>query len=509
MTVLSVAQSYKADQGATAAGIAGVTLMEAAGVAIVDAVLARWSKRPVVVLAGPGNNGGDGFVVARLLKAAKWPVTVYLLGDKANLKGDAAVNAKRWRAKVLPLDLALERLVDAPADVLVIDALFGAGLSKPLGGAAKNIAEVLDLQENPVVSVDIPSGVDGDTGQKRKGIAFQADLTVTFCRPKPGHLLMPGRQLCGEVVVADIGITDSIVAQVVKTAPPTALNDVDLWGDDFPQPNEDANKYTRGHVLVLGGPVMTGAARMAALAARRMGAGLVSIAVPSAAFPLYASSVEPGTLTSSFKTLKEFKDILIDERKNVCVLGPGAGLGKATRDKVLAALKGRKRVVIDADALTAFKDSPALLCKALKGFSDDAVLTPHGGEFARLFPDLANKQASLGKLQVTRLAAKRAGAVVLYKGADTVVASPDGRATMTTNAPPTLATAGTGDVLCGFIGGLLSQGMPAFEAANAAAWLHAECAISFGPGLIAEDLIDELPANLMGLFYTFSQGAVD
>lgn len=509
MTILSVSQSYKADQRAADAGVAGVVLMEAAGVAIVDAVVARWSKRPVVVLAGPGNNGGDGFVVARLLKAAKWPVTVYLLGDKANLKGDAALNAKRWRAKVLPLEQALERLVDAPSDVLVIDALFGAGLSKPLSGAAKSIAEVLDIKAIPVVSVDIPSGVDGDTGQKRKGIAFQADLTVTFCRPKPGHLLMPGRQLCGEVVVADIGITDSIVAQVAKTAPITARNDVELWGHAFPQPSDDANKYTRGHVLVLGGPVMTGAARMAALAARRMGAGLVSITVPSAAFPIYVSSVEPGTLTSSFNTLKKFKDILSDERKNVCVLGPGAGLGKATRDKVLAALKVRKRVVLDADALSAFKDSPKALFKALQGFADDAVLTPHGGEFARLFPDLAKKQASLGKLRVTRMAAKRAGGVVLYKGADTVVASPDGRAAISDNAPPTLATAGTGDVLSGFIGGLLSQGMPAFEAANAAAWLHAECAISFGPGLIAEDLIDELPDNLMRLFYTFSQGAVD
>lgn len=509
MTVLSVAQMYKADQSAVAAGVAGVALMEAAGGAIVDAVQARWSKRPVVVLAGPGNNGGDGFVVARLLKAAKWPVTVYLLGDKANLKGDAAVHAKRWRAKVLPLDQALERLVDASPDVLVIDALFGAGLSKPLRGAAKSIAEVLNLQETSVVSVDIPSGVDGDTGQKRKGIAFQADLTVTFCRPKPGHLLMPGRQLCGEVVVADIGIADSIVSAVAKTEPTLSLNSIELWGGVFPHLSEDANKYTRGHALILGGPVMTGAARMAALAARRMGAGLVSIAVPSAAFPIYASSIEPGTLISSFNTLKEFKKILSDERKNVCILGPGAGLGKATRDKVMAALKARKRVVLDADALTAFKDSPTALFKSLEGFSDDAVLTPHGGEFARLFPDLAKKQASLGKLQVTRMAAKRAGAVVLYKGADTVVASPDGRAAITTNAPPTLATAGTGDVLSGFIGGLLSQGMPAFEATNAAAWLHAECANSFGPGLIAEDLIDELPANLIGLFYTFSQGAVD
>jgi len=230
-----------------------------------------------------------------------------------------------------------------------------------------------------------------------------------------------------------------------------------------------------------------------------LGAGLVSIASPQAAFEIYATA-EPGTLIYPYKGLKEFKKILSDERKSTVVLGPGAGVQKATADKVLAALKVGKRAVLDAGALSVFQEAPKTLFKALKGAADDAVLTPHGGEFARLFPDLAKKQLTIGKLETTRAAARRAGCVVLYKGADTVVAAPDGRAGITANAPPTLATAGSGDVLAGFIGALLAQGMPAFEAANAAAWLHAECANTFGVGLIAEDLPETLPEVLDWLF---------
>jgi len=303
MEVLSIDQSYRADRAAVEAGVASLALMEAAGQAIAKAVSARWDPRPVVVLAGPGNNGGDGFVVARLLKAAGWPVTIYLWGEKASLSGDAAANAKRWRAKVQPLDAAVERLVDVSDDILVIDALFGAGLSKPLAGPAKIIAEILNLARAeghvaPVVAVDIPSGVNGDTGYPLSVVAFQADLTVTFCRPKPGHLLMPGHQWAGELLVADIGIADAVVQGL---APQTALNNVSLWGRHFPRTNASANKYARGHLVVLGGAVMTGAARLAAFAARRAGAGLVTIACPSEVFPIYATSSAPGALLYRYK----------------------------------------------------------------------------------------------------------------------------------------------------------------------------------------------------------------
>lgn len=511
MHILSIKQMTDADHEAVRQGVSGVDLMEAAGHAVAKAIQDRWDVRPVMVLAGPGNNGGDGFVVARLLKAAKWPVTVYLLGDKAALTGDAAANVKRWRAKVEPLDIAVERLVggevDASPEVLVVDALFGAGLSKPLDGAAKTLAEILGLARAegrgvPVVAIDMPSGLSGDTGRTLKGVSFQADLTVTFCRPKPGHLLMPGRELCGELVVADIGITDSVVDALGCA---TTLNGVPLWGGVFPTLDVQGNKYARGHLVVLGGWVMIGAARLAAFAARRAGAGLVSIAVADEAFPIYAASCEPGTLIYPFNALKQFKKIISDERRSTVIMGPGAGVMKSTREKVLAALKADKNAVLDADALTVFADSPKALFKAIHG-SGEVVLTPHGGEFARLFPDLAKKQDQVGKLEITRAAAKLAGCVVLYKGADTVVAAPDGRAAITVNAPPTLATAGSGDVLAGFVGALLAQGMPAFEAANAAAWLHGECADAFGPGLVAEDLIDELPGVLDALFDLLNEG---
>lgn len=504
MDLLNVGQSYKADLSAATAGIPGLSLMESAGAAIAHAIEMRWEKRAVLVLAGPGNNGGDGFVVARVLKKAGWPVTVCLLGEKDSLKGDAATNAKRWRAKVQPLEVALDTLaaLGDMESLLVVDALFGAGLSKPLSGAAKSLAEILNIQRGEgrapaVVSVDIPSGVNGDTGGLAPGVAFCADLTVTFCRLKPGHLLMPGRAQCGEVVVADIGIPDDVVAALASKA---FLNGPELWLPAFPHPDVHGNKYGRGHVVVLGGAVMCGAARLAALAARRLGAGLTTIAAPNTAFDVYMSAVEPGTLVKPFKGMKGFRDILSDARMTTCVLGPGAGLTKSTRNKVLAALKANKACVLDADALSIFQDDTDALFKAIKASTNDVVLTPHGGEFARLFPALAKKQAKVGKLEITREAAKRAGCVVLYKGPDTVVAGPDGRATITANAPPTLASAGTGDVLAGFIGALLAQGMTAFDAAGAAAWLHGECANSVGPGLIAEDLPGGVPDVLEWLF---------
>ena len=512
MDILTTKQMTDADREAIRQGVPGVDLMEAAGRAVAKAIQDRWDIRPVMVLAGPGNNGGDGFVVARLLKAAKWPVTVYLLGDKAALTGDAAINAKRWRAKVEPLDAAVEPLVGdetgSYSDVLVVDALFGAGLSKPLDGAAKTLAEILGLARSegrgvPVVAIDMPSGLNGDTGRALKGVSFQADLTVTFCRPKPGHLLMPGRELCGELVVADIGIADAVVNGLAVA---TTLNGVPLWGDAFPTLDAQGNKYARGHLVVLGGWVMTGAARLAAFAARRAGAGLVSIAVADEAFPFYAASSEPGTLIYPYNNLKEFNKLLSDKRRSTVVMGPGAGVMKSTREKVLAVLKADKNVVLDADALNVFEGNAKALFKAVHASNGEGVLTPHGGEFARLFPDLAKKQDQVGKLETTRAAAKLAGCVVLYKGADTVVAAADGRAAITVNAPPTLATAGSGDVLAGFIGALLAQGMSAFEAANAAAWLHGECADAFGPGLVAEDLIDELPGVLDALFDLLNEG---
>lgn len=513
MELFSVSEMYKADRLAIEGGVPGLHLMEAAGAGVVDAIKVRWEKRDVCVLVGPGNNGGDGFVVARLLKQAGWPVTIYMDGAKTDLSGDAALNAKRWRNKVQPLEAALERIaaLNHPDDLLVVDALFGAGLSRPLEGTAKILAELITVSQSQggapvVVSVDVPSGLNGDSGRtlggKRGGICFHADLTVTFCRLKPAHALMPGRGVCGEVLVVDIGISEDVVAQIGAKA---YLNTPELWGEAFPEYSADIHKYARGHLVALGGEAMTGAARLVSAAARRAGAGLVSIAVPEHVFPIYAASVDPGTLTPVFKGTKGFQALLADTRKNTCVIGPGAGRNKTTRAITLAAIKAEKRCVLDADALSVFADDPKTLFKAIKSQDkfgekrvESIVLTPHGGEFARLFPDLAKRYArgKATKLDVCRAAAKRAGCVVLLKGADTTIATPRGRVAVSTNAPPWLATAGSGDVLAGIIGALLAQGMPGFEAANAGAWLHGEAANAFGPGLIAEDCIDELPAVL-------------
>ncbi|MCR6631747.1 MAG: NAD(P)H-hydrate dehydratase [Magnetospirillum sp.] len=476
--VLSVAEMYRADALAVAGGVTGEQLMEAAGHAVAREVRRRFPPCRVAILCGPGNNGGDGFVAARLLERAGYPVRLALLGDVVNLKGDAARMAGRWRGRVEPLTPAV---LDGAG--VVVDALFGAGLARPPGGAAAEVIAELGLLLLPVIAVDVPSGVDGDTGAIL-GDAPDAVATVTFFRKKPGHLLLPGRLKCGEVVVADIGIPDTVLAEV---EPPVAENAPSLWAKAFPWPRADGHKYARGHVVVVGGAAMTGAARLAARAARRVGAGLATIAAPPEALAVYRAG-DPGTIVVS---LDDYAALLGDPRKNAVVLGPGGGTGEPMRARVLAALKAGKAAVLDADALTSFADAPRELFKAL---SANAVLTPHDGEFARLFG-----KAGGSRLERARQAAGRAGAVVLLKGADTVVAHPDGRAVINANAPPFLATAGSGDVLAGLIGGLLAAGMDAFDGAACGVWLHGAAAASVGPGLIAEDLADALPRVLAHL----------
>ncbi|MEX2453557.1 MAG: NAD(P)H-hydrate dehydratase [Rhodospirillaceae bacterium] len=476
--LLSVSEMYAAEGAAIASGIAGERLMEAAGAAIAAEICRRWASRPVAILCGPGNNGGDGFVVARLLRDAGWPVTVSLLGDRAALAGDAAIHADRWTGEVRPLSPA-----SLDGAELVVDAIFGAGLARPLDGMALDVVRRIDGQGAPCVAVDIPSGVHGDTGLVL-GAAPQAVLTVTFVRRKPGHLLLPGRVRAGDVIVADIGIPESVIREI---GPATWANAPGLWADSFPWPGLAGHKYTRGHALVSGGGVMTGAGRLAARAARRIGAGLLTVASSPAAVGVYAADA-PGVLTQPFTTAEEFDGILDDPRFNAVLVGPGNGVNRTTHDIALAAAGRGRQLVVDADALTVFADAPDELFAAVLDI--DCVLTPHEGEFSRLF------RMTGDKLSRTRKAAALSGAVVLLKGADTVIAHPDGRAAINENAPPALATAGAGDVLAGLILGLLAQGMDPFEAACAANWIHGDAAARFGPGLIAEDICDLVPSVL-------------
>ena len=521
--LLTTEEMAEADRRAVASGVPSLTLMENAGRAVADeaATMVAPGSR-IAVLCGPGNNGGDGFVAARHLKERGYDVRVACLVPVDKLKGDAAEMAKSWKGEVrtsIPKDL--------DSDALIVDAIFGAGLARAPAGAFADAIEAINTargQGARVVAVDVPSGLDGTTGQPAGETVVKADRTITFFRKKPGHLLMPGRALCGETVVADIGIPDDALAAPAAAHLAGSLfhaleNDPVSWRGALPLLKRDGHKYTRGHALVVSGPAFhSGAARMAARGALRIGAGLVTVASPTSALPENAAHLT-AIMLRPCPSARALSEILNDKRKNACLIGPGAGVGEDTRDLVLSALKSGAAAVFDADALTSFAQAedegegsvgfgftgavrpttnhPETLFAAIKERPErGVVLTPHEGEFKRLFAKVADLPS---KLERARAAAKESGAVIVLKGPDTVIAGPDGFAAINANAPPTLATAGSGDVLAGFISGLLAQGMPAFEAACAAVWLHGACANVFGPGLIAEALPEMMPQVLKKL----------
>jgi hydroxyethylthiazole kinase-like uncharacterized protein yjeF len=492
MEILSVSEMGAADRAAIAGGVPGFALMQSAGRAVAMVADAMAGRGAVLVIAGPGNNGGDGFVAATELAARGREVRVMLLGERAALKGDAALAAADWQGPVAP---AAPQAIGQSA--LIVDALFGAGLDRPVTGNAATMIAAMNACGAPVLAVDLPSGVNGDSGAVM-GVAVEAAATVTFFRRKPAHLLLPGRVLCGEVHVADIGIPDEVLTAI---APRAFENIPELWADAVPVPRIEGHKYARGHaVVVSGGVAATGAARLAARAALRAGAGLVTVASPHDALAVNAAALT-AVMVREAGTPDELATLLADRRLNACVIGPGAGVGLRTRGLVDAALAAGCGLVLDADALTSFADDPPALFGAIaRGTRPGVVLTPHDGEFGRLFKEIAPADHAPAKLERARAAARRAGAVVLLKGADTVIAAPDGRAAITANAPPWLATAGAGDVLSGMIGGLLAQSVPPFEAACMAAWMHGEAAQAFGPGLIAEDLADLLPGVWQSLY---------
>ncbi len=516
--LLTTEEMGRADRRAVDLGIASLTLMENAGRAVADAAWAYLQAGDkVAVLCGPGNNGGDGFVAARHLAERGCDVRVALLGDIAAIKGDAAEMAARWSGEVSALHPDI-----LPQAKVVIDAVFGAGLSRDVSGVVSEVIRDLNAREQgvKVIAVDVPSGLDGNTGQKR-GVAVRADETVTFMCLKPGHVLMPGRKCCGRVTIADIGIPVHILSEVGSRASQLSeASAVDIAGM-FPWRTADAHKYAHGHAVVVSGlAFQTGAARLAARGALRVGAGLVTVASPLNALPENAAHLT-AVMLKPCAGPRALSEILADRRRNAVLIGPGAGTGLETAELVLAALASGAAVVLDADAITSFAADSEKSAAVSFGFTSKSetkthgskalfdairaqarrpvVLTPHEGEFRRLFPDLADVPS---KLERARAAASRSGSVIVLKGADTVVAAPAGDAVVATNAPPWLATAGTGDVLAGFVTGLLAQSMSAFAAASTAVWVHGECANSLGPGLIAEDLPEAVADVLAVLLRT-------
>ncbi|MEX1036763.1 MAG: NAD(P)H-hydrate dehydratase [Sneathiella sp.] len=483
--LLSVEEMYQADRLAMEGGVAGAALMEAAGEGITTEILRKWPSGRALILCGPGNNGGDGYVVARLLQEAGWHIDLVSIADPALLKGDAALMRDRWNGPILSLARAEIDGID-----LVVDAVFGAGFSRFLDSELADFLARIKRALIPVVAVDMPSGVNGDTGAV-DAAAIPAVMTVSFFRAKPGHFLYPGQAYCGELRIVDIGIDADYLEEI---DPETHLNDPELWQDDLPTLAPEVHKYSRGHAAIVGGGVAsTGAARLAARASLRAGAGAATVVSPPSALLTYASALE-AVMVTSIAEGADFEEWLRERRIGTVLVGPGNGVTERTREFTRLALESHANVVIDADGLTVFRDDPdtlfALIAEKEQG---EVVVTPHEAEFERIF-SLAGS-----KLERARTAAALSGAVVLLKGADTVIATPDEKAVINYNASPYLATAGSGDVLAGLITGFFSGGMSAFSAASAAAWIHGAAGGLIGPGLIAEDIEAVIPSILRKL----------
>lgn len=482
--LLSASTSAALDRAAIEGGISGYELMSRAGANVVSVIENSYAMRPVLVLCGSGNNGGDGWVVAHLLRQKSWPVRACLVGDVSSIRGDAMFALKAWRESGAQLEeFSSALLAHAP---LVVDAIFGIGLRRNVEGKIRACIEAINKAGLKTIAIDIPSGVDADTGGIM-GAAVRADHTVTFTTAKPGHFLLPGKDYCGKVHVTDIGIAPPLLDAAEASA---MLNDPVLWRELLPSSSSAQHKYHRGHAVVSGGGIeCTGAAKLAAVSAQRSGAGLVSIACDRESLAVYAASLG-STMTKPCDGPDDFLNLIADDRVTAVIIGPGHGVGQRTTDFVTAALHTRKPCVLDADALTSFAKAPDELFGLLHS---GCVLTPHEGEFSKLFP------FSGGKCDRAQRAAETIGGTVVLKGSDTVIASPQNKMIINSNAPPSLATAGSGDVLAGCIGGLMAQGMPAFHAAGAGVWLHGAAASSLPAyGLIAEDILSALPSALLG-----------
>jgi hydroxyethylthiazole kinase-like uncharacterized protein yjeF len=497
--LLSPGQMGACDAFTIAHGTPGIDLMERAGAAVAAQAKAMTpAGGSVLVLAGPGNNGGDGYVAARLLKDQGFAITVAALVEPQLLKGDARWAFEGWTGEVHSADHVDGDLLIGHD--LVVDALFGAGLTRGLDGEAARLVNTVNESGRPVLAVDLPSGLDGTNGQAL-GSVGRANATVTFHRMKPGHVLYPGRDLCGAVTLADIGIHRDAIAEAGFTAQLTGP----YLAAHLSKLSADAHKYARGHALMVGGPPdKAGAGFLAASSALRVGAGLVTLAAADATMS-GSVGLYPALMRASYNDARDLARLLRDDRLTACALGPGLPPNEETRQLVYAALASKSALVLDAGALTAFAGMREPLFERIKARDAPTVLTPHAGEASRLFGTLSEPS----KIEYAKDIAVRSGATLVLKGADTVIAHPSGRADCTYvngNAPPWLATAGSGDVLTGILAGLLAQSVTAHKSPKETAatialsvWLHGAAGQHAGPHLVASDLEPALGAVLRDL----------
>jgi len=491
--ILSIAQMQQADQITITSGVSSYTLLNNAGAAVFSAIESDLSRDDRILIAcGTGNNGGDGLVLANLLLADYYNVTVALCSPQDALSEDA----KKALSELPKQAVIRMQDVDLKAYSLVVDALLGAGMDRPVDGDWAKWIDDINSSDAKVIAIDIPTGIDGNTGQVL-GTAIRADKTVTFFLKKPGHLLLPGREFVGELHVGQIGIEDNVLNEL---RPNVFENTPLLWQSGLAKPDASAHKYSRGHCVVLaGGIATTGAARLAARAALRTGSGLVTVACRAGSTAVTAAHLTTEMLRV-VDTPAALEQLLADRRITSVLLGPGLGIHQATRAMVQVALEHASSVVLDADALSVFESDPDVLFTMIQRSSARVVITPHQGEFNLLFGDDEHISAQESKTDKALEAAKKVNCVVVYKGADTVIASASGDAVINGNAPAWLATAGTGDVLAGTVSGWLAQGMDAFDSACAACWVHGEAATLFGPGLIASDIEKMYPQVLASLY---------
>lgn len=510
--VIDTTQMYAADAITIDKGISGIELITTAAQAVSKSIISKYRFKNVVVVCGSGNNGSDGFAVASILLNAGYTVTVVFTGDERdfyNLSGDTKIAAMEWRGETL---FANTDTTFDNAD-LIVDAMLGAGINRAPSARYAMLITLINKAKKTVISIDLPTGVCGDTG-KIFASAVNANMTVTFFRKKPAHLLLPGKEHCGELVLCDIGIDASVLLDL---KPVLYENNPALWLDRYPFPDAKTHKYKRGHALVMSGErYTTGAARLAAAAALRIGAGVVTLGSPTNAMDVNAMHLTE-IMQVEIDDETTLSTLLQDRRFKSFTLGPGLGYGERAISYVCAALEVNRSsacaIVLDADALSSFEQNPDVLFNAIKTSNKPVVMTPHTGEFLRLFNMTARSLDTelSSKVELTKQASAKSGAIIVYKGHDTVIACPDGTAVVNTNAPSWLATAGSGDVLAGTICGLLGQGLAleesnhqdsiltAFHLTCAAVWIHAQAANLFGIGLIAGDIHRTYPQVLSQL----------